>query len=69
MFVYNCVKCFHTQIKLLKVKTYSQTYQFLVFCVTTHLTDVTVDMEAAVQSYYPDRLLLTLFRHDGLTAN
>lgn len=35
----------------------------------THLTDVTVNMEAAVQSHYPDRLLLTLLGHDGLTAN
>lgn len=26
-------------------------------------------MKAAVQSHYPDRLLLTLFRHDGLATN
>ena len=35
----------------------------------THLTDVTVDVEATVQSHYPDRLLLARFRHDGLTAH
>lgn len=39
------------------------------FWFPTHLTDVTVDMEAAVQSDYPDRLLLTLLGHDGLPTN
>lgn len=34
-----------------------------------HLTDVAVNMEAAVQGYDPDRLLLARFGHDGLTAN
>lgn len=36
---------------------------------SAHLTDVTVDVEAAVQRYNPDRLLLTRFRHDGLTTH
>lgn len=44
-------------------------YAFSVQARSTHLTDVTVHMEAAVQSHYPDRLLLTLFRHDGLGAH
>lgn len=35
----------------------------------THLTDITVDMEAAVQSYDPHGLLLARFRHDGLAAH
>lgn len=35
----------------------------------SHLTDVTIHVEAAIQSDYPDRLLLTLLRHDGLAAH
>lgn len=46
-----------------------KSFKKLCFWLLTHLTDVTVNMEAAVQSHYPDRLLLTLLGHDGLTAN
>lgn len=36
---------------------------------STHLTDITMDMEATVQSDYPHGLLLAWFGHDGLTAH
>lgn len=39
------------------------------FWLQSHLTDVTIHMEAAIQSDYPDRLLLTLLRHDGLATH
>lgn len=35
----------------------------------THLTDVTVNVKAAVQGHDPHRLLLALFGHDGLAAH
>ena len=39
------------------------------FWLRSNLTDVTIHMEAAIQSDYPDRLLLTLLRHDGLATH
>ena len=52
-----------------RASLFNQPTNFVLPVPVTHLTDVTVDMETAVQSNYPDSLLLTLFGHDGLTTH